>query len=289
MIIYTSNPLKGIIINEILFNPRQGGVDFVEIYNPTSMPLNLQNLFIGRVDRQGELEQLTRITEQYRTIPPQGYVVLTIDPQIIAKHYPHADQDAFIQMARMPAFPNEEGYVILATYLPGRMEPQVIDSLHYTSRMHNPFIQQPKGISLERQSAIQATNYPGNFRSASVLAGGATPGRRNSMAEQNTSEIRLQTRIIQPYALDASQQPLKIDYLFNEVALMATIRIHDSQGRTVKRLIQNTSIPSAGSWLWDGLGEQGQPLRTGIYTLVIEIYNEKGYTDVFRKSFVLTN
>lgn len=285
-----SLPATGhIIINEILFNPREGGVDFIELYNPLPSPVNLQYMYIGRVDKEGKLAQLTPIADKPRSIAAHGFVVLTIDPDIIAKHYPHAARETFISMSKMPAFPNEEGYVVLATILPGRRDAVVIDSLHYTSRMHSPFIQHPKGISLERLSPSRPTNEPGNFRSAAVLVGGATPGRRNSVAEQKMSQIRLQSRIIHPYATHAAQQLLKIDYQFNVVGLMATIRIHDARGRPVKRLVQNSSIPSEGSWIWDGLSDQQQTLPTGIYTIVIELYNETGYSDLFRKSFVLTN
>jgi len=142
-----------LVINEVLFNPKVNGVDFVELYNRSNKTINLRGWRIG--NRVISTEDLL--------MEPDDYRVLSISPQRVQEDYPNAVNENFIAMQSLPAYPNERGIVLLYD------QQRLIDSLFYQSSMHQPFLADVKGISLERQSSEEDTNSKGNFSSASTL------------------------------------------------------------------------------------------------------------------------
>ncbi|HLW50785.1 MAG TPA: hypothetical protein VKZ78_07410 [Sphingobacteriaceae bacterium] len=278
-----------LIINEILFNPQKDGVDFVEIFNPSGHPINLQEVWIANINNAGAVANMQRISETPHIMMPGTYRVLTTDPLVVAQHYPKARLQHFIKMNRLPAFNNNQGNVLLL-HQPGLamgiQDLYILDSLFYSAAMHSPFIKDPKGISLERQNPSIDTNAPGNFKSAAVSEGGATPGYQNSSVHTAKTILNMKSRIVSPDH-DGIDDQLELHYNITHAGLMATIQIFNSQGYLAKNIIRNTSIPSQGIWVWDGQNEQGSIVSPGIYTIVIELYNNSGYRQVFRKSFVI--
>lgn len=280
---------QGLVINEILFNPKKDGADFVELYNPSGHAVDLQHIYIANVNAAGEYANMQRVSATSQSMMPGTYRVLTTNPATVAAHYPKARLQNFIRMARLPNFNNDRGYVILLRAINGSAgDPQfqLMDSLFYTAAMHSPYIKDPKGISLERQSQVTGTNEPGNFRSAAVAEGGATPGYQNSNIYEGQTKMRLNSRIISPDQ-DGVGDQLELHYNIVQSGLMATVQVFNMDGRLIRNILRNISIPSQGVWVWDGLDDRMAAVPTGIYTLVIELYNASGYHQVFRKSFVL--
>jgi len=266
-----------LVINEILFNPKKDGVDFVELYNRSDKILNLQNWFLGN----------RLITSELHLFPPGEYRVLTTDPARVKRDYPQAVPENFIRMPALPPYANERGQVVL------KAGETTVDSLYYTAAMHQPFLADRKGISLERQNADAGTHEPGNFSSASTLAGGATPGYENSIREEKTDpktapedRIFLESRTFSPNG-DGFEDLLLIRYAFREANPMLSLTVFDDRGRTANRLVRNKSAGRSGLVTWDGRDENGQPCAAGIYILHAETYTENGRSRSFRESFVL--
>lgn len=170
-----STPAKynDVVINEILFQPKDGGKDFVELYNRNYSPINLQGWRIGnRV-----------ISTDILLLQPREYLALTTDIENLRIHYPSARQGQLYQVSSLPAYPNTQGNVTLYDG-----QGTLIDSLYYHSNMHAKMIKNTKGISLERQHADKPTNEMNNFISASTFGDGATPGYKNSMQQEEFSK-----------------------------------------------------------------------------------------------------
>src|SRR5699024_5134612 len=105
---------------------------------------------------------------------PNEYKVLTRLPEVVKQHYPNAVSSTLIEMAALPNFNNETGGVVIYG------EHGEVDSLFYTPAMQSPFGTTNRGVSLERQHFSATSHAPGNFRSAAITVGGATPGYQNS-------------------------------------------------------------------------------------------------------------
>lgn len=282
-----------ILINEILFNPKAQGVDFVELYNNSNQIIDLQQIYIANLNNQQQRASSIKVSEISRPFYPGTYCVLTVSPDIVHLHYKESRPESFIKMSRMPAFNNETGTVLIL-YRPTDNEKNLpisqwtlLDSLSYHTSMHSSFIKNSKGISLERQHMLLPTNHYGNFKSAAVQSGGGTPGLINSSAYQANQNITLKSKILSPDN-DGYEDELVVQYNISHQGLMANLLIYNNQGKLIKSLIKNTSIGSHGQWTWDGQTDRGNTALPGIYTLYIELYNGSGFRMVRRKSFVLT-
>ncbi len=76
-----------VVLNEILFNPPEGGVDFVEIYNRSNKYIDLKNWSLGNV-KDGQPDVFRIITTENYILPPFGYLALTTNPELIKTLYP---------------------------------------------------------------------------------------------------------------------------------------------------------------------------------------------------------
>lgn len=279
-----------ILISEILFNPKPNGVDFVEIYNASNRAIDLSQLYIANKNSNGQVANVRRISTTPLYIQSGAYRVLTTDPTLVLQHYSLGSANTFIRLSSLPPYPNTEGHVILLTNWLGNTTQSayiVIDSLHYWEKMHTPYLRNVKGVSLERVSFDLPTNAANNFRSAAIASGGATPGLPNSQTLASETSLKLVSRILSP-DYDGIDDELIVEYAFQIPQLMASIQLFNSKGQFLQYLLRNSSIATQGSWKWNGQDQSGKIYPSGLYTLVIEVYNEYGYRKIFRKSFVLT-
>lgn len=264
---------KDIVINEVLFNPKDNGAAFVEIYNRSEKPIDLSSCLLGGYPIS--LERHVLLSQEFR--------VLTTSFEKVARYYPASVQDVFIEMVRLPRMANAGGEVVLRT------AGSTIDSLVYTPGMHQPFLRNTKGISLERRGYNLETNAPGSFTSAAVLAGGATPGYENSSFVEKKEEknnLFLRSQTMSPNG-DGIEDFLTIYYDFSVAAPMLSVTIYDDKGRIVKRLIRNKSAGQQGEIQWNGKDDNGQDVKGGFYICYAELYGSLGHFQSFKLSFVL--
>ncbi len=273
-----------ILINEILSNPKPDGVEFVELYNHSDKTFDLQMLYLASVSSSGQVATHRQVATKYTLFHPYTYIVLTTRPDVVKEHYPEAVEHAFVPMASLPAFPNAEGGVVILS------KGRVIDSLRYSASMHSNFIVDPKGVSLEREAFHVPTNAIGNFRSASTVVGGATPGYQNSRVSHGEQQegLYLSSRTFSPDN-DGFEDVLEINYHFEQDGMMANVDIYSDKGVLVRRLVRNQSLATKGVVEWDGVADSGRQMPIGIYLALIEIYHADGTRKLYRKSFVLAS
>lgn len=280
---YTPQP-GDILINEILPNPKIGGVEFVEIYNNSDKDYDLQDLQLARIIAPDSIRSTHPISNEFHVISPKEYKVLTKDPSLIQRSYYTPHLSAFIKMSSMPQMNNKDGTIALIS------DNIIIDRLDYHESMHSPFIKDPKGVSLERRSFDEGTNASGNFTSAAATVGYATPGYKNSQYESSTphqNDIWLNSKTFSPDH-DGFEDDLHINYHFNTSGSMANAYIYNEQGSIVRHLCRNHSLSIEGELLWDGLNDRGQPLPVGIYIVYFEVYNAIDSVKKYRLSCVLS-
>lgn len=270
----SSEPLfNDIIINEVLFNPPENGVDFVEIYNASNKVINLQHWKIG--NRQ--------VTDKMHLFYPHEYRVLTTSLKAVQQNYPKSETDSFIELPSLPAYANQQGIVTI--YTP---DDKLIDSLHYTATMHQPFLKNQKGISLERQSTYTPTLASGNFSSASTIEGGATPGYQNSRhhnEEFKANSFDLTSRTFSPDN-DYFEDSLVFSYTFQISNPMINLTVYDQNGKTFHHITRNQSLATQGEIRWNGQNASGNIIPTGTYIYLAEVYNNEGYRKAFKGSFI---
>jgi hypothetical protein len=269
-----------VIINEILFNPRGSGSDFVEIYNRSDKYIDLGNWTIANCDQSG-IRNRKVVGSGSFLIKPGTYVAFTPDPQNIMNEYIMANSEQIFQQA-LPPLNNSDGTVCLIDN-----KGQVIDLLRYHEGMHSPFVRDPEGVSLERISPAPIAASE-NWRSASSVAGFATPGYRNSNWREEVSGTT-KFRVVPEAFIPQQGNPdfAMLEYQLNQPNTMATIRILDARGRTVRTITENTLLGTSGFFRWDGDDDSGMKVRIGAYLILLQLYNETGETEVIRRRVVV--
>jgi hypothetical protein len=272
-----------IVINEIMFNPKPGGVDWVEIYNKSEFYIDLENMAIGTLSN-GRPDYQVRITDKHLVIEPSGFLVITEDPDRLIADFPSSYRELINKVDKMPVLPDQFGNIALIS-----VENKLMDYLSYQSNFHHKLITEDEGISLERISVTDSTNNPGNWHSASSVIGYGTPTFENSsqiLPFHNPEIITLEPEIITPDA-DGSGDQLHIHFSTGDPGYTANVEIYSITGRPVKSLLKNRLIPTEGTLIWDGYTDKGQVPPNGIYILRFELYNLQGDYQRIKKRFVL--
>ena len=274
-----------IVINEVLFDPEPGGVDFIEIYNASQKVVDLKSLFICHYDTlSGFVSDIVKITTSMYLLFPGEYLVLTEDAQAVKKQYHTENPSAFLSIADLPALNADEGNICLKTTT------ALIDHFTYNVNMHFALIKETKGISLERTNFRRFTNDVTNWHSASSAVGFATPGFKNSQFVDDwitEEEVSVNPEIFSPNG-DGSNDQVNIHYHFDQPEWSITILIFDSKGRPVKTLVNNELIGSEGVYSWDGINDNREKEQSGIYIIYMKVFNLSGTIKQYKKVCVLS-
>ncbi|MCX2572986.1 lamin tail domain-containing protein [Pedobacter sandarakinus] len=272
-----------VLISEVLFNPRTGGVDFVEIFNHSNHEIDLKELQLANVNTAGQPANIKNISSTKLMIAPGSYWVITTNTANVKQNYYAKFTDRFVQISSTPAFNNDKGSVVLLS------SNQVIDQLDYNAKIHHPLIRDEDGISLERVSFDVPANETGNFKSAAASVGFATPTYRNSQEIGDEKYFaKLQSNTFSPDG-DNFEDLLMLSYQVGENATLANVNIFDDKGRLVKKVLKNQTIGTNGDLFWDGINDKGTRAPVGIYIILFEYFNLNGKRNTITNTFVLAN
>jgi Lamin Tail Domain/Bacterial Ig-like domain/FlgD Ig-like domain len=272
-----------LIINEVLFDPYTGGSDFVEIYNNSTKFINLQNWNLANLDNDS-IDNYKVVIDRPKLILPGEFVLLTKDGQAVENDYINSVTDAFVQMESFPTYSNDEGDVYLINNLN-----MVIDEFHYTDDLHFALLNSKDGVSLERIDYNRPTSDNTNWHSAAEDAGFATPGFENSQymkTNEEGGEIVISPLTFSPDN-DGVDDVVNISYNFSEPGFVASIIIYDAKGRLVKNLVLSELLGSSGTFSWDGINEDNEKARIGIYIIFVEAFGVDGTAKSIKKTVVL--
>jgi hypothetical protein len=275
-----------ILINEILFNPKAGGVDFLEVYNQSDKTLDFKDLKLAMVNDQDSLISIKWISPNTLLFEPRTYWVITANPDTVKSQYQTTHPNNFIKIASLPSFNDDSGNAVILNQDNAR-----IDQLNYHKSMQFALLKDLNGVSLERSSFSQATNATGNFRSAAASVGYATPADKNSQYLEDaiaTEEISLVSPTFSPDN-DGVEDVLRILYKLANPNKAANVIIYNDQGKLVKKLIRNETLSTEGEWIWDGLDEQNAKVKTGIYIIYAELFELNGNVKKYKKTAVVAS
>ncbi len=273
-----------IVINEILFNPPAGGSDYVEFYNRSNKITDLKQLYISGRDINGNLSSIQPIALVPHLFFPGEYYVITENSLWVQQHYPVNHPDKMIGLSQLPSLPDDEGDIVLLN-----QEGRVIDELHYDHKWHFALIDNEEGIALERIDYNKPTRDPDNWSSAASTVQFGTPTDKNSQFrsdEQANAAFSLEPELFSPDN-DGYNDYCFIHYRAAEPGYVANISIFDASGRIVCHLAQNITLGSSADFRWDGLNERKQKLPSGVYVVMMEIFNLQGKTKKWKHAVVL--
>jgi hypothetical protein len=261
-----------LVVNEVLFNHRSGGVYFVEVLNRSLRHINLQGYQLTTQKASGVGTALISPTLPYVLAPGQ-LVALTSDATILQAQYPTSSEAAaLLAMASFPALDNTAGSVYLydATN-------QELDHYDYDKSQQLSLLSTQAGVSLERIRAV-GPSVASNFHSAAGAVGYATPGRPNSQAQDATGsgqELTVVPELFTPDD-DGQQDFTTLNYQLDQPGYVGSVTVYDALGQLTRRLLRNESLPTNGFVQWDGTDEHGRKAAVGYYILYIELFRPSG-------------
>ena len=272
------------IINEILFNPRPNGYDFVECYNHSNKILDASKLAIASRSGSGNISMMKPLSAKPIYIFPGDHIVITENADILRLNYLVSNPGSVLELPSLPGFPDDTGCVVLLNF-----QGVVTDELHYSERWHFSLITDREGISLERIDPSGISQDAKNWHSAASTAGFATPTIRNSQFRQpdnSAMTFTLAPKVFSPDN-DGRDDIVLFHYELDVPGFVANCRIFDGAGRQVKYLVRNAVLGRKGYWTWDGLDDLGAKLPVGIYVVVTEIFNLQARRQHFKNCLVL--
>lgn len=273
-----------VVINEVLYDPRGTGSDFVELYNRSSKVLSVAGWKLANV-YNGAIDNATVITDVSYILMPGAYVAIAEDTANIAAEYPLGHRDRYLE-ADMPSYNNGEGTVVLLA-----PDGDTLDLFHYNDDLHFELLNETEGVSLERVDPDRPTADNSNWHSAAEAVGWATPGYENSQyapAVHAGGELTIEPAIFSPDN-DGYQDLLTIAYTFKEPGFVGTMKVFDVAGREVRTLMDNALLGTSGAVSWDGIMDTKDLARIGPYVVYFEAYDLSGNVEKFRETVVLAH
>jgi hypothetical protein len=276
--------ISELIVNEVLFNPRTGGYDYVEVYNNSNKIADATKLYVANRNNTGAISSFLAISVEPRYILPGDYVVITENAEVLALNYLVKHPKQVFTVTALPSFSDDKGHVLL---LNG--QGAIIDEVPYKEDWHFKLLTNTEGMALERIDPAANSSEPTNWHSAASTAGYGTPTAINS--QHKNAQVTIATITVSPAVFspdnDGFDDIARIYYKTLAPGYLANISIFDAAGRPVKNLVRNALLGSDGYWNWDGLNDKNQPLPLGTYIVFTEIFNLQGKKQSFKTAIVL--
>jgi hypothetical protein len=270
-----------IVFNELLFNPFPDEPDFVELYNCSDKTIDASQLYFASINiESGDSSEIFPLSYEHRCIIPDGFFAVTADREQVIERYNSCDPENIFNISSLPSLPDDRGHLLLLN-----RNLDLIDEVSYSDEMHYPLLVSKEGVSLEKIRPEMESGESTSWYSASESSGWGTPGKENSVfagGQEWNDRIIFSSARISPDN-DGTEDVLVIDINAEGLGNVVSVTIFDETGGYVRRLSENIFAGSKTSIAWDGTTDDGSLVSTGVYIVLIQLYNEKGKTRSWKK------
>jgi Lamin Tail Domain/FlgD Ig-like domain/Bacterial Ig-like domain len=270
-----------ILFNEILFNPLPGDQDYLELFNCSQKIIDASRLQIITVnDGTGDRSEAIPVSDERRCLLPEEYYAITTDSKGISERYFSANPDYLFETEALPTMSDEKGHLILYN-----RELDKIDDFSYDDDMHYSLLSTHEGVALEKINPLNKSEERANWHSASESSGWGTPGASNSMFDKMFSandQVKLSSSKITPDS-DGNEDFLTIKMNLTGNGNVVSATVFDETGNYVRKIAFNQFAGNETSLIWDGTADDGSMVDTGIYIVLITLYNDTGKTARWKK------
>jgi len=274
-------PEEGMIyINEILFNPKTLGFDYVELYNASEEYIDLSKLLIGNYDSLiNDIINTEFISDNSVNFPPNSYLALCEDTAWLKANY-YSDEGLFFrEVDQLPSFPNDNGSIAISS-----IAYEIVDVVFYDESSHFSLLEDVDGVALERLH-FDSDEW---FSAASTENHG-TPARLNSQfvyKHQSNAKIEVIPEVFSPNN-DGDKDFTSIDLQIAKSA-KTSISIYDKRGLVIKEICQSELVNHNAEWIWDGLDQNKRKLPIGIYMIVVKFIDNDSQQNIIKHPVVIS-
>jgi hypothetical protein len=270
-----------ILFNEILFNPLPGDPDYLELYNCSTKAIDASRLQVITVnDASQDKSEAVPVSVDERCILPGEYFAITTDTKRISERYFSTDPAHLFETGSLPSMPDDKGHLVLYN-----RELDRIDELVYNDDMHYSLLSTQEGVALEKSDPHKQSQEKTNWHSATESSGWGTPGAPNSVFVEMPStsdKVVLSSSKISPDD-DGYEDFLSISMNFTGNGNVVSVMVFDEMGNYVRKIAKNLYVGAEASVIWDGTADNGSMVNTGIYIILITLYDDTGKTEQWKK------
>lgn len=275
-----------VVINELLFDPFDGGEDFVELYNCSPHIIDLHHWTIQETDyeEESDVKDETLLSADHQIIFPGEFLVFTRSLKSLLSNYFCPNPTAILELKDLPDYNADEGRALVRDDFGNK-----IDGFQYSDKLHFYLLNSPKGVSLERLNGYSGNIENVQWHSAAASVGFATPAYKNSQSltfEESDAVIDIPEEVFSPDN-DGYHDLLAINYTFENLGAIVSFLILDKDGTTIRTLAQNETFANEGQIFWDGFSDDGKMVLPGRYLVFVKTFYLEGKSSVYRKSCVV--
>ena len=270
-----------ILFNEVLFNPLPGDQDYLELYNCSGKVIDASRLqMISINDASGDKSGAVTVSDNQRCILPGDYYAITTDTKKISERYFSTNPDHLFEASSLPSMSDDKGHLVLYN-----RELDLIDEMLYDDDMHYSLLSSHEGVALEKTSPDGKSGEAASWHSATESSGWGTPGAPNSVFVElpsTTDKVVLSSSKISPDN-DGNEDFLAIRMNLQGNGNVVSVMVFDEAGNYVKKIAANLLAGAEASIIWDGSADDGSVVKTGIYIILITLYDDTGKTERWKK------
>jgi hypothetical protein len=254
---------RSLVVNEIMYDPLEGQNEWFELYNRSEVPVDFsQWFFTDRPTMSGNINSFV-ITSKSEIINTGEYVIISADSTIFHLYpnlmIPSNDIHVFI-LNRTAGFSlNNDDDALILKDLTG----ETIDSVAYSFNWHHPDVVDTRGRSLERINPNINSNDRRNWSTCTKTNSGATTNTVSS------STISISPNPFSPDG-DGFEDFCLVRYNLPMMTSSLNMRIYDIKGRLIRTLANSELAGQQGEIIWDGLSDDKQRARIGVYVIFLE-------------------
>jgi len=267
------------IFNELLPEEFIGGSEYIELYNRSNRTIYLSGLSISTRRADGTLGTRYALSSIKESFQPGEYVVLTTNRAGVLDFY-YTPTPQQIYEVRLPTLNNSGATLVLFR----TTEEIVIDEVSYTSKWHDQFMRNLKGVALERINPDVDTQNQANWTSATSTVGYGTPGYKNS--QHRDSDTNETIHVSSPAYMDGFGH-YTISYRMDKNGYRCRMEVYALEGKKVANISNNQLLGFEGEVHWDGYGVDGSRLRAGLYIFYVELYHPDGQRKNLKNVFLV--
>ncbi len=270
-----------ILFNELLFNSLPGDPDYLELFNSSEKVIDASRIQLVSInDDTGDISQPVMVSEVKRCILPGMYYAITTNKNRISERYSSTDPDYLFETASLPSMSDDKGHLILYN-----RELDRIDEVFYNEDMHYSLLSTNEGVALEKTMPQNKSEEAANWHSASQSSGWGTPGAPNSVfvgMPSTSDKVVFSSSKITPDN-DGNEDFLTIMLNLKGNGNVVSVMVFDEAGNYVRKIVTNFFVGTEASVIWNGTSDDGSLVKTGIYIILINLYDDTGKTARWKK------
>lgn len=272
-----------IVINEIMYRPRTGSCEWIELFNGGKRRVNIRDWSISDANKRE-----ATITEQDTWIDPDSYLILAQYPEKLIE-----SMESGIPAVKCDITSNNSyicdsaggpvlrimgvygGWPVLNDY-PGYSSREAVTLVDGRGRIaeqvkYIDLLEGERGRSIERYSPRVCSSAPGGLWHRSASPDGSTPGAVNSVSGSITGSLSVSPN---PFFINRDNQVEISGRLCGAEGFL--VRIYSLAGMEVARVFGEKRGAEHYSSFWNGCDSIGNPVGTGLYICVAEYLSEGG-------------